>query len=328
MWSIVRKNKEKIMFFSVAAVLFLVAKYVIPLVYPFLLGALFASVLYPAADFLYKKCRIGKGVGALLLLIAIFCLVLLALGACGYGLVEKGYEIAQDYEVYMEILLMRADQCCDWIEKKMHLEEGSVMYQIKGIVTPISKKWQETMVPDVFEGSVSGIKKVFSVGIFWVVTCLTTVFLVKEWDEYVGRSWGGCEIYFKKVIGFLHVFFRAQIKIIGVIALICLAGFYLSGVEGAFFLALLTSCMDLLPFIGTGIIIVPLLLWKVVNGGYYQAFLLLVTYISPVLTLLGIYVGIQLLGVAGIVLGPLYVLMLHVIYEELGVGKMPDPEKE
>ena len=138
-------------------------------------------------------------------------------------------------------------------------------------------------------------------------------------------------------VDFLKIFLGAQIRIIGVIALICLIGYWIAGVKGGFGLALLTATLDFLPFIGTGIVLVPLAVWRLVNAQYYQAFLLLATYIccmiareylepkyisaktgiSPVLTLLGIYVGIRLLGIGGIFLGPLYILIVKILYEEL-----------
>jgi len=208
--------------------------------------------------------------------------------------------------------------------------------------------WQETMIPDVFEGSMSGLKKLFSGGAFLVFTFLSAVLIVKEWDENREGVFFECRKYVERVVDFLKIFLGAQIRIIGVIAVICLVGFWMSGIKGFFGLAVLTACLDVLPFIGTGIILVPLLLWKVVNAQYYQTFLLLATYIccmiareyfepkfisdktgvSPVLTLLGIYVGIRILGFPGIVLGPLYVLMLHIFYVEWIENQKLDAERE
>ncbi len=348
MWDVLSENKEKWIFAGAAVVLFLVFRYVFPLIWPFLLGALLAAILYPLIRFLNRKLHIGKGICAIVLLTLLITLVVILLGLCGYGIVEKGYELFRDYETYRVVVEERAGDCCDWIETQLHLQSGSLMSGMKKAATRMSHSWQDTAVGDIFEGSMSGVKKVASAGLFFVFLFLSTVLIVKEWDENREGIFMQCRKYADKIVDFLKIFLGAQLRIIGVIALICLIGFWIAGIKGAFGLALVTSCMDVLPFIGTGIILVPLMLWKVVNAQYYQAFLLLVTYIccmiareylepkfisaktgiSPVLTLLGIYVGVRIMGIAGIFLGPLYILMLQILYDEIVVNKSWCMERE
>lgn len=341
MRNVFTENRDKWIFAGAAIALFLVFRYVFPLIWPFLLGALLAAALYPCIRFLHKRLHIGKGICAVVLLAVLVLVILGLLGLCGYGMVEKGYELVSDYATYMAVVEERADVCCDWIETQLHLQSGSIMRQIKSSAAQMAHSWQDTTLGDMFAGSVSGMKKVASVGLFFVFLFLSTILIVKEWDENRDGIFMQCKRYADKVIDFLKIFLGAQLRIIGVIALICLTGLWLAKIDGAAGLAVLTACMDVVPFIGTGIILVPLILWKVVNAQYYQAFLLLATYIccmiareylepkfisaktgiSPVLTLLGIYVGVRLMGFAGIFLGPLYILMLQILYEELVVNK-------
>jgi sporulation integral membrane protein YtvI len=337
MWETILQHKEKWIFAGVGVALFLVFRYVFPLIWPFLIGAVLAAVLYPAIRFLHRKFHIGKGIGAVILLTVLVVVVLAVVGICGYGLVEKGYEIACDYEKYAGVAEEKVRACCDWIEGRLRLQRGSLIKGAERTVGRMAGNWQNTAAGEIFTGSVSGVKKVVSCGLFFVFLFLSTVLIVKEWDETGGAVFERCKKYAEKIVDFLKIFLGAQIRIIGVIALICLLGFWIAGVEGAFGLALLTACMDVLPFVGTGIILVPMMLWKVVNAQYYQAFLLLATYIccmiareylepkfisakigiSPVLTLLGIYVGIQIMGFPGIFLGPLYIVMLQILYDEI-----------
>ena len=337
MWEILSEKKEKIIFLGAAAVLFLIFRYVFPLIWPFLLGGILAAVLYPAIRFLNQKLRIRKGICTMALLASVVALMVCLLGLCGYGIIEKGYEVFCDYERYMAVVEARADDCCDWVEDRLHLENGVIMKEVKGTMTRMSHSFQDNLVGGVFTGSMSGAKKMLSVGLFFVFMFLSTVLIVKEWDEKKDGAFLYCRIYLERVREFFKIFLGAQIRIIGVIALICLIGFWIAGVEGALPLAIVTACLDVLPFIGTGIILVPLILWRVVNAQYYQAFLLLATYIccmiareylepkfisaktgiSPIFTLMGIYVGVKLLGIGGIFLGPLYILFVQILYDEI-----------
>ena len=336
------------MFVGAAVALFLVFRYVFPLIWPFLLGGLLAALLYPAIRFLNRKLHIGKGICTMVLLALLAILAVFLLGLCGYGIVEKGYEVFCDYEKYMSVLEARADDCCDWIEGQLQLENGILMKEVKGATARMSQDWQDNLVGGVFSGSVSGVKKFLSVGLFFIFMFLSTVLIVKEWDEKKDGALSWCRKYLERVQEYFKIFFGAQIRIIGVIALICLLGFWVAGVDGALVLAIVTACLDVLPFIGTGIILGPLILWRVVNAHYYQAFLLLATYIccmiareylepkfisaktgiSPIFTLIGVYVGVKLLGFSGIFLGPLYILLVQILYDEMVVKKLYVLEEE
>ncbi len=347
MWNVWAQHKEKWIFAGAAVVLFLLFRYVFPLIWPFLLGALLAAVLHPVVQFLHKKFRIGKGMCAVILLSILVIAVLVLLGVCGYGIVEKGYELACDYEKYAKIITGRAEVCCDRIETQFRLQRGSLMNGVNKAMSQVARNWQDTTADEFFFTSVSGVKKIASGGLFFVFLFLSTVLITKEWDESGGGVFAWCRTYADKVLDFLKIFLGAQIRIIGVIALICIIGFWLAGIKNAWGFAILTASLDVLPFIGTGIILVPLLLWRVVNAQYYQAFLLLATYIccmiareylepkfisaktgiSPVLTLLGIYVGVQIMGFSGIILGPLYIVMLRILYGEIVVSKSQREER-
>ena len=342
------ENKEKWIFVGASAALFLVFRYVFPLIWPFLLGALLAAVLYRPIRFLHRKLHIGKGICAVLLLTIFAALLLLLVGLCGYKVAEKGYELVADSEKYLIVVEERADACCDWIETRFHMQRGSLMKEMESTITKMADSWQDTVAGDVFAGSMSGVKKMASGGLFFVFFFLSTVLIAKEWDESPDGVFKQCKKFADKVLDFLKIFLGAQIRIIGVIALICFLGFLLAGIKGAAGLAILTACMDVLPLIGTGIILVPLMLWKVVNTQYYHAFLLLATYIccmiareylepkfisaktgiSPVLTLLGIYVGVKLLGFGGIFLGPLYILTVQILYQEIVLNQVCCAERE
>ncbi|MBQ8197814.1 MAG: AI-2E family transporter [Lachnospiraceae bacterium] len=341
-------NREKFVFAAVATGLFLVLRFVVPLMYPFVIGGLLAAFLYPVVRFLHRKTKIGKGIWMLALLTCLFLLLFAVLGLGGYGIVEKGYALFGEYEKYLVVVEEKAGFCCDWLESRLHLERGYLMDTVKGTLEEVTGEWTKKVIPSIFRVSFTGMKTVFSVGAFVIFVFLSAVLFVKEWEESSGGIFSCFGKYVHKVVDFLKIFLGAQLKIISVIVVICVIGFWVSGIENAFGLAVLTAAMDVLPLVGTGIIIVPMLLWKVVNAQYYPAFLLLATYIccmiareylepkfisdktgiSPVFILLSIYAGVQIMGFAGIFLGPLYVLLLQICYEEIVVQKAFCAERE
>ena len=131
-------------------------------------------------------------------------------------------------------------------------------------------------------------------------------------------------------------FLRAQLIIMAVTGALCGVGFFFLGMKNPVGPALLTAGLDVLPFVGTGIVLIPLGIWQVIQGEVGKAVICLVLYIAcafsrellepkligqrlgifPVVILVSIYAGIKLYGLTGIILGPLSVLILMEIYKQ------------
>lgn len=130
-----------------------------------------------------------------------------------------------------------------------------------------------------------------------------------------------------------------------VVFFILLAGFTLMGQSYALLLAFLLAVMDFIPIIGSGTVMVPWAVISVVTGGYRTAIELMViwgvivlfrqvgepkivggqTGLSPVLSLVSIYVGMRLGGVLGMILGPVLLLtFLNVCKMGVFSGLMDD----
>lgn len=135
----------------------------------------------------------------------------------------------------------------------------------------------------------------------------------------------------KKVsLGAFGGYLRAQLMLsLGVFGIL-LCGFLVTGQSYALLLALGFAILDFIPLIGSGTIMVP---WAVIDlllGNYRQAIELMViwglivafrriaepkvvgdqTGLSPVLSLISIYIGMRLYGVVGMILCPILLLVL------------------
>ncbi len=135
----------------------------------------------------------------------------------------------------------------------------------------------------------------------------------------------------KKVsLGAFGGYLRAQLLLsLGVFGIL-LCGFLVTGQSYALLLALGFAILDFIPLIGSGTIMVP---WAVIDlflGNYRQAIELMViwglivafrriaepkvvgdqTGLSPILSLISIYIGMRLYGVVGMILCPILLLVL------------------
>lgn len=133
-------------------------------------------------------------------------------------------------------------------------------------------------------------------------------------------------------------FIRAQVILSGLTYLAALAGLVILRVDYATVIALLIVIVDILPVLGTGSVLVP---WAVISaamGNYLLAVGLVVLFLfitafrkmvepkiignsiglSPLSTLISLWVGFKLVGVIGVFLGPI-VLIIYKAMRRVGL---------
>ena len=121
----------------------------------------------------------------------------------------------------------------------------------------------------------------------------------------------------------------------GVVALILFLGFLILRVNSALLLALLIAFLDFLPFFGTGTALIPWAVVKLSGGDYKYAFGLVLIYlisqlvrqliqpkivgdsmgVNPLLTLVFMYIGFKLQGIAGMILAVPIGLIIIKLFE-------------
>ncbi len=132
----------------------------------------------------------------------------------------------------------------------------------------------------------------------------------------------------------LSGFIKAYSILITITAVITLVSLRILGVQYAFLLGILVGIMDILPVLGPGAVMVPWIIWEFMVGHTGMGISLLVVYViisvvrqflepqivgdsiglHPLATLLSLYVGLQLGGVMGMILGPVLVVIFIASY--------------
>lgn len=106
-------------------------------------------------------------------------------------------------------------------------------------------------------------------------------------------------------------------------------------IPNSFILGIICGILDILPFIGTSLVFLPLLIINISEGRFIIAFGLVLLYIllqlmrqimeakfmsntlkiHPLMIIVSLYIGVKLCGVIGLFLGPIYVLTAKEILE-------------
>lgn len=135
----------------------------------------------------------------------------------------------------------------------------------------------------------------------------------------------------------LFGFIRAQLILMFVTAVIVFIGLLILGVENSWMLAIVVGIAELLPYLGTGTILIPwfvyLFITGDISGGLGIAILYVIIVIirqmlepkilstnmnlNPVAVLISLFAGLQMFGAFGLFLGPV-ILVLIVILNDVG----------
>ncbi|OUQ23747.1 sporulation integral membrane protein YtvI [Lachnoclostridium sp. An131] len=146
----------------------------------------------------------------------------------------------------------------------------------------------------------------------------------QKWQFIMGK--------FRKAVG---GYFKAQFKIMGVVALILLTGFAILRINYAVLFALLIALLDFLPFLGTGTVLIPWAVLKILSADYEFAVGLIIIYLvsqlvrqliqpkivgdtiglNPLATLFCMFIGYKIGGIVAMIIAVPVGMILISLYE-------------
>lgn len=333
------KVKEYIVLGVSAIGVYIGFKFLSPLAAPFIFAFGFVALFHPLLERVQEKYHIKKGIlaASILLLfcitagVGIWCLVIFV--------IQKLGNLFGQIDLFEEKFCIFVGNCCDGIEKKFGMDGDGIESFIMERVNIFIENFQVQVVPKIMNESVSYVKNIAGVISFLVIMIIAAVLLAKDYNEIMEKLRKREEFkcvagIIKRVLGHIGTFIRAQLVILLMISILCAVTLFLGGFESGIAVGLFAGFMDMLPFVGTGIILMPLAFWQILNGYYTKAVICVILYvvcaltreflepkligekmgIFPVAILFSVYAGVKLFGVFGIVKGPLALIIIDEIY--------------
>ncbi|QPC47205.1 sporulation integral membrane protein YtvI [Mangrovibacillus cuniculi] len=176
-----------------------------------------------------------------------------------------------------------------------------------------------------------------NVATVFIFAILATFFISKDWYTYSRKVHRWIPV--KAKSGTMQVvtdlrkaffgFIRAQLTLVSITGFIVLVGLLILRVEYVFTIALISAIVDILPYLGTGILFVPWIIYSFIMGNISLGIGLSVLYViivvqrqimepkilsssiglDPLATLIAVFVGFQLFGFLGLVAGPVVLVL-------------------
>ena len=337
----VRESKIITLLLIIAVVYFFL-QYLTPLFSPILVAMLFVTIFGPFLKRLQTKLHIHRQLGAVLLLVlggGLLAVMVWVLLSWAIGSLPEWISQLDALEQELQQLIQKGSSSIGEIlgidEKYLEstllarLGEGMDYLQTKGAAGMLS-------------GSLQYLRKLALLGGFFVTFIIAAVLLARDYDKIMNNLLDREEFHVLLevicgVIRYIATFVRAQLVIMSAIFLLAGVVLSVSGIRHGALWGLLAGLMDALPFIGTGIVLMPLAVVQLFQGNYGRAVVCLILYaacvflremleprligkrmgISPIAVLMAVYAGIQLFGLWGIIKGPLGFMMIYQSWQSL-----------
>lgn len=310
------------------------------LLMPFVAALVLAWILNPAVRFLQRK--LGWRRDILSLILVLLCITVLGAAVTGlvYSLVAQVVSLLQNWQPLWSDTMYALNSITEFLEDVFRPLPAETYAQLSSLMEQ-ALEWLGDVVPALLTRAAGGAGNVAmslpSWAIGFVIFLMASYFISADYPHLRFRAVQG-------VPQEMHGFFRdvkkvavdafggyvkAQLILSGVIFVILLLGFVVMGESYALLLAFVLAVMDFIPIIGSGTAMVPWAVIDVVLGNYSHAVGLMVVWgiiavfrrvaepkvvgdqtgLSPIASLISIYVGMRLGGVLGMILGPVVCLV-------------------
>lgn len=335
-----KNNMVKLAVITAGVLLFF--RYALPFFAPFFIAFLFVLIFLPFLKKLHKKIKIPEGILAGVLLGLLAALLLLA----GWFLICRVMDMVGDFRqnsgYLQECCLTALNSCCNFIGEKMQVDAKQLQNRILEGTENLVASVKDNFAPKAIDASYSYAGTVFE-GVFCiVVTVIAIILLVKDYDSIKkklseNRLFSRVREMSRKILTLLKIYVKAQLIIVLCVSAVAMAGLFACGVDRWYLWGFLTGFLDMLPFIGSGIVLLPVAILAFIQGNVWQGAGCLLVYgicaflrqilepklignkmnVYPIFVLLSVFFGLHFFNIGGIVLGPVSLFLIREIYEEV-----------
>lgn len=337
----IKENRLITLLLLTGAVYFFL-KCIAPLTAPVLTAMLFVTIFGPLLLKMQKKLRIHRQIGAILLLLLACGFLAVLLWVLFSWIIGSLPGVVEGLDNLEAELYDFIHELCNVVGRTLGIDHQYLeQLLITGIRDGIDY-FQVQLLPGMLSQSISYVRGLASFCGFLVTFLIATVLLAKDYDDIMNRllEREECHVYLEIICGiirYIATFVKAQIIIMSIIGTVAATALGISGIRNGILWGLLAGTLDALPFIGTGVVLVPLGIQQIFYGNYVRAGVCFLVYVvcifirelleprligkrvgvSPIAILLSIYAGIRLFGVWGIIGGPLGFIIIYQSYLSL-----------
>lgn len=346
--SFLHKLKNNAVFFVIYSLLFLLIVKTFGYIAPFFIAGLLAVIINPISEKLKRKFKINKGISTLFLsLLGVGLVIFLA----SFLLVKGSQQLisflnnidSNSYSYFGTMINDFVNNLDKYVDYFQGISTNNL--DIQGLIANYGENLADiakAMLAKIIDLATS----LPTVVLIIITLFMSTYFIAKDFDKienaFLNIFTDDTKIKVRRVKNEIMCSIKGYIKaytiLMSITFLVILISFSIFKVPYGLPLAVIGALLDLIPFLGIIVIFVPVIIYYFVIENYFISIGISIVFIalsilrqilepklvsvnvgiSPLLTIIAIFVGIQVAGILGIIFC-LGLLVMHDILEKVDI---------
>lgn len=323
-------------------------------IYPILTAFLLSFFLHPIVSILEQKIKMPRPIATFFTMVGIFTVMTAFLIAAVTEMYQSTIFLAEKIPIHFQSFLNNLEtffyhRIMPMYEKALSLlstldqeQQEAVKENLNVIMADVS-----TSITELLQNMLLSLPVFFSIlpnsVAVTVFIVLATFIITNDWNKLkenvdkllskqLHERFSTILHYLKKALG---GYFKAQIILISITFFLILIGLTIIGVDHALTIAFLSSITDLIPYLGIGIVFIPWIIYVFLQANYSLTIALCLLYmlltvirqvlepkilsanigVNPLAALIGMFIGIQVWGVFGLILAPVTLIIISAFHQ-------------
>lgn len=316
---------------------------------PFLIAFIISLMIEPAIKKIMKKTHLTRRTSSIIIFVLVSVIIIGGLAWLLITLFSESSSLLQSLNDYFDKLYVQFQNLINYFDfDNIHLSD-----EILEVIQNSTGDFLTTAsdcLRNILNNLINFVTSIPSIAICIGITvialyfiCVDKIYILDQIEHHLPRLWvKKISIHLKELIQTLGGYLKAEATLILVSFIISLIGLYILQIVGfniqyPLLMALFIGFVDALPILGSGTVMIPWAIICALNGDINLGIAIIVLLIimsvvrqvlepklvsknigvHPIFTLIAMYTGFKVIGIIGLLVGPIVLIVVKNIFSNL-----------
>ena len=316
---------------------------------PFLIAFIISLMIEPAIKKIMKKTHLTRRTSSIIIFVLVSVIIIGGLAWLLITLFSESSSLLQSLNDYFDKLYVQFQNLINYFDfDNIHLSDEilEVIQNSTGDFLTTASDWLRNILNNLINFVTSIPSIAICIGITVIALyfiCVDKIYILDQIEHHLPRLWvKKISVHLKDLIQTLGGYLKAEAMLILVSFVISLIGLYILQIVGfniqyPLLMALFIGFVDALPILGSGTVMIPWAIICALNGDINLGIAIIVLLIimsvvrqvlepklvsknigvHPIFTLIAMYTGFKVIGIIGLLVGPIVLIIVKNIFSNL-----------
>ena len=317
--------------------LFLGAKYILPVLTPFVIAAILAELINPLVTALNRKFKMSRSFAVITVLVIVCVILGIVVSVMVTEVVVEIDELSSNLSAVdksiTQVLTELVNKCVEVF--------NNLPTAITDIIMSNQSKFY-VFVQDIVNFLMGIVRSLPQASVVTVISIISTFFIARDRDQiikfvnsFIPKSWKPKVAKVQRELseGFVG-YIKAQVILMSITSVMAVVVFSILNVKYAWLLGMACGILDIIPLVGPSLMILPWAGYMCIIGNVPFAIKLVIGLfvmsvvremcsakvvgsklrLHPLAAIMAVYVGLRTMGPFGFLIGPLLLILLRSLY--------------